>query len=66
MKGIVLISHGCFVEGTYETSQWFMGKDIPQYTYIGLVEGEEMSSFNSSLHNSVDLWTESKKRSQKA
>lgn len=54
MKGIVLLSHGKLAKGMYETSKWFMGEDIPQYTYVGLKEGESPESYDERIAAAID------------
>lgn len=53
MKGILLLSHGPLAKGMFETTKWFMGDDIPQYSYLGLMEGESMEDFDERIKAEV-------------
>ncbi len=55
MKGVVLLSHGPLAKGMYETTKWFMGECIPQYTYLCLEESESPESFDNKIKTSISL-----------
>ena len=54
MKGIVLLSHGELAKGMYETTKWFMGDDIPQYTYLCLEPGEQPEQYDERIAKAVE------------
>ncbi|MCR5067444.1 MAG: PTS mannose transporter subunit IIA [Erysipelotrichaceae bacterium] len=49
MKGILLLSHGTLSKGMYETTQWFMGEDIPQYDYLCLEPDDSPEAFDEKI-----------------
>ncbi len=49
MKGILLLSHGTLSKGMYETTQWFMGEDIPQYDYLCLEADDSPEAFDEKI-----------------
>lgn len=53
MKGIVLASHGPLAKGFFESAQMFFGKDIPQFEYITLNEGESPETFDQKLLGAI-------------
>ncbi len=53
MKGIVLLSHGPLAKGMYETTKWFMGEDIPQYTYLCLEASESPEGFDERIKEKI-------------
>ena len=54
MKGIVLLSHGPLACGMYETTKWFMGDEIPQYTYLYLEPGESPEDFDVRVAEKIE------------
>lgn len=55
MKGVLLTSHGNLAKGMYETTQWFLGKDIPQYDYLCLEPNDKMEDFDKQLFDKLKL-----------
>ena len=54
MKAILLASHGPLAKGMYETSQLFMGTDIPQYDYLCLEAADAAEEFGSRILGKAD------------
>lgn len=54
MKGIVLASHGPLAKGMFETSQLFMGTEIPQYTYLCLEATDAAEEFGDRIREKVN------------
>ena len=54
MKGIVLLSHGPLAQGMVETTKWFMGEEIPQYTCLCLEAGESPEDFDVRLAEKIE------------
>lgn len=54
MKGIVLLSHGPLAKGMYETTKWFMGDEIPQYTYVCLNAGESPEDYDGRILKAIE------------
>ncbi len=53
MKGIILLSHGQLAKGMYETTKWFMGEDIPQYTYLCLEADETPERYDERIDAAI-------------
>ena len=53
MKGLLLISHGPFAQGLYETTTWFFGEDIPQTAYLCLMPTDNPEEFTKKIEEKV-------------
>lgn len=53
MKGIILLSHGELAHGMYETTKWFMGEEIPQYTYLCLNADEKPEEYDERIDQAI-------------
>ncbi len=54
MKGIVLVSHGALAKGMYDTTVWFMGKEIPQYAWLCLGPEETPEEFAGRMNKAIE------------
>lgn len=54
MKGVLITSHGPMAKGLFETSQWFLGKDIPQYDYLCLDPNDEVEAFDAKMKEKIE------------
>ncbi len=54
MKGILLASHGPLAKGMFETSQLFMGTEIPQYDYLCLEATDAAEDFGAKIKKKAE------------
>ena len=54
MKGIVLLSHGDQAKGMYDTTTWYVGKEIPQYAWVGLTSDDSPEDFSERMNKAIE------------
>ena len=54
MKGILVASHGTLAKGMFETSQLFMGTEIPQYDYLCLNASDSAEEFGAEIRKKAE------------
>lgn len=54
MKGVVIVSHGEFAKGLAHTATFFLGDDIPQFTFCGLAQDDDFDEFGNRIGQKID------------